>query len=689
MKQLILSICALSLFTATFAQKIDRSIRPKPGPAPEIKLGEAESFTLENGLKVFVVENHKLPVVTYSIQLDIQPEPEGDKAGITSFVGELITSGTKNRSKDKFDEEVDAIAAYVGASSQGIFGRSLTKYQEKMLDLMSDALLNADFKQAELEKLRKQTLSGLDANRNDADAMMSRVSAVLNYGSNHPYGEVPNETTIKNVTLEDCMDYYKTYFRPNVAYLAIVGDIDLAKAKELANKYFGKWQRGPVMKAQLPAVKQPEATEVDFVVRDGAVQSVVSITHPIDLMIGTPDVIKTRVLNQILGGSFQRLDNNLRETHAWTYGSNSSIRSDEVVGQVSVDVKCRNEVTDSSITEMLKEMNLLRSTPVSQEELQGAINYLSGIFALGLENPQTIAQYAINIDRYKMPKDYYKNYLKNLSAITAKDVQEAANKYLATGNTHIIVVGNKSEIPKLKKFAANGELKFFDGYGNKVKPVETKVIDGMDAEKVLAKYIDAIGGKAAIEGLKDLLISGDMDGMGMKQGVTIATVSPEKMKQVFMIGNAVQQKLVINGTTGFMEGGGQKQELPADMVNSYKKDADLQVLLHPEKYGITYELLDKERVDNIEVYTLEKVSDDGDTRTTEYYSTATGLLVKEVETKGKGDGTRVSIKKYADYKVVKNGNGYKIPYTIELVGQGTITVTTAKANSGVKDSTFR
>jgi predicted Zn-dependent peptidase len=689
MKKILFSIFALSLFTAVHAQKLDRSIRPKAGPAPEIKLGDAESFTLDNGLKVFVVENHKLPAVTYSIQLDVQPEPEGNKSGMNSMVGELITSGTKTRNKDKFDEEVDFISAAIGASSQSIYGRSLTKYQDKLLDLMSDALLNANFQQSDLDKLKKQSLAGLEASKNEPDAMLSNVSSVLNYGSNHPYGEVTTEASINNITLADCNAYYKKYFRPNVAYMAIVGDINLAQAKEMANKYFGKWEKGNVVKATYPKVTGPAATEVDFVPRDGAVQSVVSITYPIDLMIGTPDVIKTRVLNQVLGGSFQRLDKNLRETHAWTYGSNSSISSDDIVGNVDVNVKCRNEVTDSAITEMTKEMNALRNTPLTQEELTGAVNYLSGVFALGLESPQTIAQYAIAIERYNMPKDYYKNYLKNLSSTSVADVQAAAQKYLKPDNAHIVVVGNKSEVSKLKKFSANGEVKFYDNYGNPVKPVESKVIGGVDMDQVLNKYIDAIGGKAAIEGLKDLTTSVSLSQMGQTYTVTQTVLSPDKMKQVVIVGDQMVQKMVINGDKSYMEAQGAKQVLPAEAVNEYKTEADLQELLHPSKYGISYALLGVETQDGKEVYNVERVENDGKKRTVQYFEKSTGLLIKEIASTTEGGQPKVEIKSYSDFREVKNGNGYKIPFQVDVMGGTKITVQSAKANSGVKESAFK
>ncbi|WP_162903351.1 M16 family metallopeptidase [Taibaiella koreensis] len=686
MKKIFFSIAALSLFTAVQAQKLDRSIRPKPGIAPEIKLGDAETFTLDNGLKVFVVENHKLPAVTYSIILDIHPESEGNKSGMHDMVGELITSGTQGRSKDKFDEETDMISANIGASNESIYGRSLTKYQDQMLDLMSDALLNANFQQKELENLKKRALSGLDVSKTDPDDMLHNVSSVVNYGTNHPYGQVTTEETINNITLADCNGYYKKYFRPNVAYMAIVGDINLAKAKEMAEKYFSKWQKGEVPRSEYPSVTAPAKTQVDFVPRDGAVQSTVSITYPVDLMIGTPDVIKTRVMNQVLGGSFQRLDHNLRETHAWTYGSNSSISSDDIVGNVDVNVQCRNEVTDSSIVEMMKEMETMRSTPLTQDELQGAVNFISGVFALGLENPQTIAQYAINIERYKMPKDYYKNYLKNVSATTTGDIQTTAQKYLKPGNAHIVVVGNKSEIPKLKKF---GEVKFYDNYGNPTTVTESKVIDGVGIDQVLDKYINAIGGKAAIEGLKDLSVVSAVNDGGREYTQSVVVLSPGRIKQTMSVDGQVMQKAVINGESGYVEGGGQRQNLPAEAIKEFKPDADLQMLLHPTQLGVSFTLLGKEMVDGKEAYSVERIENDGHKKTVQSYDAATGLLFKEVVSTNEGVKSKVEIKVLSDYREVKNGNGFKIPFETKSLTGGGEKVATAKANSGVKESEFK
>ncbi len=712
MKKLLFTIIALSGLSFAQAQSLDRSIRPKAGPAPEIKLSDAETFTLPNGLKVFVVENHKMPSVAYSIQLDIYPEGEGSQAGLSGFVGSLMTSGTKNMDKDKFNEAVDQIGATLVASGQSIYGQSLTKHQDKLLSLMSDVILRPNFKEDELNKLRKQTLASFDVNSNDPDFILSNVSRVVTYGATHPYGEVPDHQTINNIKLDDCNKYFQTYFRPNVAYMAVVGDITPAQAKELVTKYFGKWEQSSVPKAEYPTAYAPAQSVVEFVPRAGAVQSVIGITYPLVLKIGSPDVIKARALNELLGGSSQgRLFQNLRETHGWTYGAYSSLSADPVVGQFNAYIKCRNEVTDSAIAETLKEMDNLRNHPVSTEDLSNTLQYMAGVFALGLESPQTIAQYAINIDRFNMPKDYYKSYLKNLATVTPYDLQGMARKYLAPANANIVVVGNQTELSKIKRFSADSTVYFFDAFGKPVQSTESKVINGVAVTDVISKYIDAIGGRKVIESLKDIFIVSDIEVGRQEYTTTIKVISPDKilseMKVIQQGGDNTQlgnndattqasevvysNKMVINGDKGYSIQNGKKSNMPESMIKEYKTDADLQVLLHPEKYAISYSLLGEESADGEDCYTVEKGENEGRKRSIQYYSKKSGLLIKEIVTNEGGGGKKVEIKSYSDYKDVRGGSGYKIPYkTISMdPGQKTITVASARANSNVKESEFK
>ena len=237
MKKIILHIAAISFIASTsFAQKtvkkaapkatapttvLDRSIRPKAGPAPEIKLGKTEQFTLANGLKVFVVENHKLPTIDISIQFDTKPALEGKAAGLAQITGELMTSGTKTKSKDELSIAIDNIGAEVNASTSAISAGSLKKHQTALLEILSDIVINADFKQDEFEKAKKQLLAGLESSKNEPDAMLNNITSVINFGKNHPYGEFITKETVNNITLKDVEKRYNSYYKPNNAYLII------------------------------------------------------------------------------------------------------------------------------------------------------------------------------------------------------------------------------------------------------------------------------------------------------------------------------------------------------------------------------------------------------------------------------------------------------------------------------------
>jgi len=694
MKKLLFSICAFGLFTTAMAQTVDRSIKPKPGPAPVINIGDAKTFTLDNGLKVFVVENHKLPRVSYSIILDIDAPSDGKKAGVKDVIGELITSGTATRTKDEFDIQVDAIGGNISASSEAIYGSSLVKHQEKLLELMSDCLLNASFKQAELDKLKKQMASNLATSTNNPEAMLSNISRVLVYGQNHPYAEITTEETMAAVNLTDVTKYFRTYFRPNTAYMAIVGDITVDEAKKLVTKYFDKWQKAEVPKVKYPKVPVIEETTVNFANRNGSVQSVIGIDYPADIKVGTTDAINARVLNSILGGSSQgRLFLNLRETKGWTYGSYSTMSPDPEIGKVSLFVKCRNEVTDSAIVEMLGEMNRIRTAPVTDAELQGAINYINGSFAIGLQNPQTIAQYAINTERYNLPKDYYKNYIKNISAVTAADLQATAQKYVLPENANIIVVGNKTEVEKLKKFSKKGEIKYFDNYGNSVAPIEDKAIEGVTMQNVLDNYIKAIGGAEAITSVTTLVSNGSTKIQGMDVTITETIGATDKSVTVQSIktpSSTMEMKTVLNGDKGYKSQMGKQIEMTEEEVAEQKVKNNFDAIVNPEKYGISFNLLSIQNVDGKDMYLVEKASNNGKKITEQFYDVASGLLIKEIETTKQGGQEMLSIKVYSDYKPVKGSKMLK-PHTIKVTGSMAydLKFSSIKANEKIKESVFK
>ncbi len=695
MKKIILSIASIVITTTLFAQqkpvspKLDRSKRPIPAAAPEIKMGQMQSFELANGLKVFVVENHKTPTVAYSLVLNIHPDLEKEAAGTADVAAQLITSGTKNRSKDQLDNDIDFIGATLNASATNIYAASLKKHQSKLLELMSDVLLNNEFKQEELDKIKNQTLSGLATQKDDPDAISKNVKAVLNYGKKHPYGEITTETTVEKITLDNCNNYFKTYFRPNVAYLAVVGDVTLEEVKPLIEKYFAQWQKAEVPKADFVMPSAPSKTVVAVVNKTGAVQSVINVTYPVNLKPNSEDVIKARVMNTILGAGFSsRLFMNLREKHSYTYGSYSSLDNDDLVGEFSAYAKVRNAVTDSSVIEILYELNRIRNEKVSTEELEGIKNFLTGSFAIALEDPQTVAKFAINIDRYNLPKDYYANYLKNIAAVTIDDVFAMAQKYIRPENATILIVGDKEQISKkLEKFSANNTISYYDNYGNPVAANFKPIPKGVTAKTVISNYVKAVGGEKALNKISDITIKRTAETQYGKVNMTTQQKSPNKYCMTAKMGIMTIQKVTFDGAKAKSSGMQGKKEITGDELDELKEEAIINQELQYEKLGYKLNLKGIEEVNGKDCYVVE-ITNKKDKKTTEWYDAETGLKVRVAKPINTEQGTSIQTSDLLEYKEI---DGIKYPNVISTsIGPMPIKLMleSVEVNKKIKDSEF-
>jgi zinc protease len=694
MKKIFLSITSVLMIVSAVAQKsateVNRAIRPVAGPPPTIKLGDIKSFELPNGLKVFVVENDKNPTVAYSVVLNIHPMLEGEAAGVAAITSNLITSGTKTRSKDQLDNDIDFIGAKLSASTNGLYATCLSKHNKKLMELLSDVILNPDFKQEELDKLKAQTQSQLLQEKDDPDAISQNVKAVLNYGKNHPYGELTTEETLKNITLEKCNTYFKTYFRPNVAYLAVVGDVKFFEIKQLIEKHLGSWQKADVPNFMPPAPSAPEKTSVAFVNKAGAVQSVINVTYPVDLKPNSKDLIKSKVLNNILGGDFSsRLFMNLREKHGFTYGSYSHLTNDDMVGEFSAYAKVRNAVTDSAITELLNEMNRIRSEKVPLDEVETIKNYLSGSFAISLEDPATIAKFAINIERYHLPKDYYSNYLKNLAAVTSDDVFNVAQTYILPNNATILVVGNEEEVAKkLEPFSADKKLAYYDVFGNLLTKEVKALPSNISAKSVIKAYVNALGGSKKINAIKDITIKRSADSQYGKINMVEQRKSPNKYNMVISIGETVVQKVIYDGSKGIQSGMQGKKEVTGDELKELKVEAIHTHEMFYEKLGFKLAVKGIESINGSDAYVLE-VTAPGGKKSTEWYDIASGLKVRSSQTTVTEQGSVTQTVDYLDYKEV---NGIKYPTFIIISGGPLplkLELTSVDTNQGIDEANFK
>lgn len=664
---------------------LDRSIRPLPGPAPEIQIAKYESFTLDNGLRVFVVENHKIPRVTYSLLVDYTPVAEGELSGLSDITGQLLRSGTTSMTKDQLDEEIDFIGADLSTSSNGLYASGLSKHNEKLLQLMSDVLLNPAFDTTELQKIKVRTISALETEKNDPSSISNRISKKVIYGETHPYGESMTMKSVNALSAEQCRMFYSAFFKPQISYMAIVGDISLADAKAGMEKYFSKWSKGDVVSMQPPMPKHPANNTVVIVDRPEAVQTTLSIGYPVDLKPGTPEAIKASVANTILGGGTFRLFNNLREKHAYTYGAYSRLSADKYAGIFNATTEIRNSVTDSAVNEILFEMKRMREEPVPQDELTLVKNYLSGNFALSLEKPQTVANFAINTARYNLPADYYANYMKALSAVTAEEVKAISEKYIMPENNYIVAVGKASEIgPKLLPYTNGKAIRYFDLEGQEYDP-NKKVKEapaGMTAEDVNNAYINAIGGAKALSKVKDITMNASTSMQGMVIGFDIYRKAPNKYMMKIGAGDMVFQQITFDGTSGqlFSPMAGENKMLEGEELEDIKLEATLYPELNYAASGTTLKLEGIETMDDAEAYKVVLTYPTGK-QSTRYFDTKTNLLVKEVSESGTVE--------LSDYRDVNN---LKFPFKMkQSMGPQLIelNVLTMKVNSKLSDDLFK
>ncbi len=464
MKKIFIFVIAALFIQGAAAQKLDRSKKPKPGPAPTITFADPVIYKLPNGITVLVVENHKLPKVSASYSIDAGPITEGEKAGVIGLLGGMLNEGTLTKTKAQFDEAVDQMGAEVGVSAGGGQASALTRYFGDAFLLMAEALRKPSFPQSSFDKLKSQSLTNLKSSERSATAISGRVVNALLFGLNHPFGEFSTEQSINGITLDDVKAAYKRYVTPSRGYLTFVGDIKPEAAKALAVKAFGDWKGTVLTFPVLAKVSNPVKTEVDVVNVPNAVQSEITVTNLIDLPMSSPDFHAVLLANQILGGGADaKLFRNLREKHGFTYGAYSKTGSGRLQSTFSASASVRNEKVDSAVVEFLKEINIMRTEKVSPQILEDAKNLYNGSFALGLENPGRAAGFASNILINNLPKDFYRTYLQKLNAVTADDILRVSKKYFNHDNARIVIVGKSEQfVPGLIK--SGFQVKHFDRY---------------------------------------------------------------------------------------------------------------------------------------------------------------------------------------------------------------------------------
>ena len=688
-KKIILGLTII--FANSLSAQLDRSIVPESGPTPEIFFGKPQTFKLDNGLTVMVVENNKLPRASASLSFDNPLIFEGKIAGVSSILAEMIGNGTQSISKEDFIEEVDFMGASVNITGSGAFAGSLKRYFPRVLELMAAAVLEPLFTQEEFDNQKNLIKESLKTSEKDVSTAASRVQNFITYGSNHPNGEFVSQASLDKASFDDAVDFYNNFSSPNNAYLVILGDVEFEEIKSKVTDLFSSWKSKEVLADSFPEPKNPEETEVIFVDMPNGVQSVVTVINSIDFNKKESDYFSALVATRILGGGGAgRLFNNLREDKGWTYGSYSSIsESYKTKGLVLAQAQVKNEVTDSAAVELLVELEKMRNKLVTDEELMSTKAKYTGNFVMSLENPSTIAGFARNIITQNLPEDYYNSFLENINDVTKKDVQNAAQKYFSPNKTRIFITGKGSEIlEKVEGIEFNGNkltVRYFDQYGSETSRPDYSVSEDITAESVISKYIESIGGAEKLNSISSIEVKATANIQGtVLEMYSLKNDQNQSLMEMSAMGMTIA-RTVFNKYQGYNEVNGQKIpltdiELEQAIINS--------ALFSELNYDFeTVELVGTSVVNDEKAYEV-KITDNKSV----FYSVETGLKLKELESQEIEGNLIIGEVFYNEYEEV---DGILLPKEINQVsaaipvpGGITFKSTSIKLNVKTSDSDF-
>ena len=435
-----------------------RKMQPRPGPLSKLTLPSPGSFKLPNGLTVMLVERHNLPIVTANlVTLSGSEMNPVDKPGLASFTAAMLQEGTKNRSALKIADDVDQIGANLSSFSTSdkseVALQVLTRNEDAAFNLLSDLVLNPAFDPKEVERVRSLRLTDILQEKDDPNTLARKASYLELYGPNHPYGylESGTEQATKAIKREDLEKFWKTGYVPGNSALVVAGDITEKELRQLATKYFGKWT-GTLQRPLPPRITQNATRGILIVDKPGAPQTAIRFAT-VTVPRSTPDYAPLEVMNTMLGGLFSsRLNMNLREEHGYTYGAFSTVIYRRAPGPFIATAGVRTDVTAPAVKETFSEIDRIRQTDLTTEELTMAKNAYSLSLAGNFETTGRTAQTVGDLYVYDLPLNYYQTLPSKIDSVSVTEVRRVATLYLRPEAMVVVAVGDKAKIePELQK----------------------------------------------------------------------------------------------------------------------------------------------------------------------------------------------------------------------------------------------
>ena len=469
-------LSSLALLATTLVVPTTLSAQFPTEPPPAAPLGPVrfppfQEASLPNGLKIILVENHQLPIVSFSLSIPTGAVNEpAAMHGLADMTAELLTKGTTTRTADQISERIEGVGGSLNASAGNdnfsISSTVLADHAALAFDLAADVLLHPTFPDDELELARRRTLSALRLAKSQPAAVAGRFFSHELYGD-HPYGQSPTEETVQAITRDAVQQFASEQLKPQGSLLVIAGDLTLEQARDLARTHFGSWT-GRVPDRSYGRPPRPHATDILLVNRPGSEQSNILVGN-LAMRPGDPMYYGAVVANKVLGGgSDARLFQILREERGWTYGSYSNISRPLDVGRFQASAEVRTPVTDSALAELMHQLRRIRTEPIPDSTLRAAQGFLTGVFPLTIETPQQVAGQVAATERLGLGREYLSQYRQRIAAVTAQQAERAARAVIHPDSAVIVVVGDGTKI--YDGLAAIAPVRIVDVDGNRMTP---------------------------------------------------------------------------------------------------------------------------------------------------------------------------------------------------------------------------
>lgn len=669
-------------FTSASLFAVDLTKKPEPLEDIDYQFPEYEERTLENGLKIFVIEDHEQPTVSMSISFAGGSSIEFI-AGTAEMAASMLTKGTKNRTALEIAQEMDGLGLGIGGSASDdrfyVSTGGLKKHIDVMLNMMSDVVLNPTFPAEELEKLKTQAIAGIEYEKSNANSLAAKLSRIVIYGKHHPYAKYNTKESIEKIDQTIIKNYYSMVAVPNNAVMAIIGDVKADEVIPKIEKAFLSWTKGTKPNVNLPEPKLM-SKGVYFVERPASVQSSMMLVAP-TVERKNEDYVKLDLTADIMGSGFSgRINRVIREKYAFSYGGSGYQTSTKYANRAVFMASVAKEKTDSSVMVMLDLLKDLRENPPKDEEINRIKNYQIGNYLMGFESSNFISSLITQSEFYDIPIEEIIEYPERYKSTSAKEVSKIASKYLNEDNLRIVIVGDPSLKEELSKY---GEVFAYDVDMLPIKKAETI---SMTLEELMNKYVEALGGEKAIASINSVIEKANVSlsaGPQTMQGkLTKKTKVGNKLFESLDLGMMKQERW-FNSDKGWTSQNGQKQEMPEEQIADQKFESELFSYTKFDEYNYNLKIEGKKGNHIV----LEFSSPTGDAGKI-YYNADNYLIEKVFQTSMTPNGPMNTTIEFMNYVEI---NGVMMPKEKKIVQGGALTImleSEYELNKEISDSEF-